>query len=385
MAKMSWYDRIVKKLDTFALDVSGTGDGLYPSIVGNPPSTLPTSPLTAPISVVSAIDFYKYGYTSRETLMSIPAFRRAATLIAGVTGNLPYHAYTDDNTRISNAFLEQPERDLGYTKSVTFTRLALDLLFEGSGLLLIRSRYSDGYPRSAEYIPFNEWQQDSETKVITYDGEKQNDVDVLKFDVPWPGLSHDALPTLNMFNKIRHITFKYFDNPQAREYFTPTEGQDPEDEEINDFLYSWEQARQAGVSAFLPVGVALNQLTQMSPEELTLSAANEFAISEVSRMTGVDPSWLAINVSTRTYSNILDERRNFIDFTAAPYVHAIEERLSLGDITPSTQYVRASMDAFLRTSTIERYQAHEIGLRNKFLTVDEVRFMERRQPMGDVT
>lgn len=351
--------------------------------VTNPPVTAPTSPLTKPISVVSAVDFYRYGYTSRRVLMGIPAFRRAATLIAGTTGALPYHAYDKNNTRVDNPFLVQPERNLGTTKSVTFTHLAMDLLFDGSALLLIRERYADGYPKSAEYIPYNEWSQDERTGSVIYDGEKQDQADVCKFDSPFPGLSHDAAPTLALFGKIRETSFKYFESPQAREYFEPQEGQDPAPEEIASFLADWDKARQAGVSAFVPSGVALKQLNQMSPEELTLNAANEYAVAEVSRLTGIDATWLSINVTTRTYANIIDERRNFIDFVLAPYIQSIEQRLSLGDILPQGTYCRASLDAFLRSDTLNRYQAHAIGLDKGFLTTNEVRALEARPPLED--
>jgi hypothetical protein len=359
----------------FALDVDPQG---VPTQVSNPPTTEPTSPLTRPISVTSAADFYRYGYTQRRALMSIPAFRRAAMLIAGVAGALPYHSYDKNDERVDSPFLVQPERNLGITRNVTFTKIAMDLLFDGSSLLLITERYADGYPKSAEYVPFLEWSQDERTGDVIYEGEKQDPANVCKFDSPFSGLSHDAAPTVALFGKLRESSFKYFDSPQAREYFKPTEGQDPSPEEVASFLSDWDKARQSGVSAFVPSGVDLAQMTQMSPEELTLNSANEYAISEVARLTGIDATWLSINVTTRTYSNIIQERRNFLDFVAFAFIQSIEQRLSLGDILPTGTYCRANVDAFLRTDTLERYQAHAIGLDKQFLTIDEVRAMESR-------
>lgn len=58
--------------------------------VPNPPNVAPTSPLTNPISVVSAVSMLNYGTVSRRELLSIPAARGAIQLIAGVAGQLPY-------------------------------------------------------------------------------------------------------------------------------------------------------------------------------------------------------------------------------------------------------------------------------------------------------
>jgi len=42
-----------------------------------------------------------------------------------------------------------------------------------------------------------------------------------------------------------------------------------------------------------------------------------------------------------------------------------------------------NFDSLLRTDTLSRYQAHQIAISNGFLTVDEVREMEKREGLDD--
>jgi len=348
--------------------------------VPNPPITTPTSPLTQPISVVSAVDFYRTGTVSRDVLLSIPAFRRANSLIAGVTGGLPYNAFRD-GVRIPRPFLEQPESGVGYTRNVTFTKIASDLLFEGQSLFIVTDFYSDGFPRTGRHVPYGEWTQDDKTGVITHDGEKLDPKVVRLFTSPLNGLCQEAWPTVQQLNRLRSLSAWYTSHPEAREYFVPVDGQEPDEDDIALFLAKWNEARQAGVTALVPAGLELKQVDTMDASQMTLNDARAFEITEVARLTGIEAGWLSVNVTTRTYSNIVDERRQFLDFVCAEFIQSIEQRLSLEDCTPQGTYVKANLDAFLRSNTKERYESHAIALSNGFLTVDEVRAYEDRAPL----
>jgi hypothetical protein len=41
-----------------------------------------------------------------------------------------------------------------------------------------------------------------------------------------------------------------------------------------------------------------------------------------------------------TYSNAINQRRDLVDFSIRPVMTVIEQRLSLTDFTPASQYVR---------------------------------------------
>jgi phage portal protein BeeE len=61
-----------------------------------------------------------------------------------------------------------------------------------------------------------------------------------------------------------------------------------------------------------------------------------------------------------TYSNATSERRSLVDFSLRPILAAIESRLSLPDICPSTSQIRFDLDDFLRGNPFERAQVYQI-------------------------
>ena len=80
-----------------------------------------------------------------------------------------------------------------------------------------------------------------------------------------------------------------------------------------------------------------------------------------------------------TYSNVEQDWIAFVRFTLMGYLRPIENALT--DLTVRGQSVRFNFEALLRTDTKTRYEAHEIALRAKFKTVDEVRAIEGDAPL----
>ena len=66
-------------------------------------------------------------------------------------------------------------------------------------------------------------------------------------------------------------------------------------------------------------------------------------------------------------------------FALMPWIVRFEQAFS--DLLPRGQVAKFNVDAFLRPDTLTRYQAHEIGLRAGFLTVDDVRKLEDLEPL----
>lgn len=344
-----------------ALAADITEDGLLRK-VPNPPNVQPASRITKPISINSAVDFARMRSITRKELLSIPAFRSAIMKVAGTAGSLPYHAMDANGQPVSHSLLAQPERER--TRSVTMTRLATDLLVDKYVLWVVIDRNSDGFPTFCKHIVREKWDQDTTTGIFTVDGTKIDPADAKLFESPFEALTDVAAPTVWMIQKLRRRTANYADNPQAREVYKPNNGIEYTDEEIDAFLDQIQKSRDEGVAGWLPGGIDMETIEQMTPEQLMLVPAMQYLVVEVARLTGVDPTWLGVDTSTRTYSNIVDERRNFLDFVVMPgVILPMEERLSLDDMTPRGHVVKANLDVFLRLNTLERMQAYEIGSR----------------------
>ncbi len=98
-------------------------------------------------------------------------------------------------------------------------------------------------------------------------------------------------------------------------------------------------------------------------------------------MIGLPAYYLGAPNSSRTYSNVSEENLQLVRWSLLPYVQRIES--SFTELLPRGQYAKMNLDALLRPDTKTRYETHKIALDSGFLTVDEVREFENRQPIGD--
>jgi phage portal protein BeeE len=64
-----------------------------------------------------------------------------------------------------------------------------------------------------------------------------------------------------------------------------------------------------------------------------------------------------------------------------PYIQRIEQAFT--EYLPRGQFAKMNVDALLRPDTKTRYETHKIALDSGFLTVDEVREFENREPIAE--
>ena len=87
--------------------------------------------------------------------------------------------------------------------------------------------------------------------------------------------------------------------------------------------------------------------------------------------------------NSMTYQNIIDGRKEFVAYSLQPFLSAIENRLSMDDITRRGNVVRFALDeSFLRADTMARLLAIEKMLTLDLITVDEARALEELSPDG---
>jgi hypothetical protein len=87
--------------------------------------------------------------------------------------------------------------------------------------------------------------------------------------------------------------------------------------------------------------------------------------------------------NSMTYQNIIDGRKEFVAYSLQPFLSAIENRLSMDDITRRGNVVRFALDeTFLRADTMARLLAIEKMLTLDLITVDEARALEELSPDG---
>jgi HK97 family phage prohead protease len=327
----------------------------------------------------------------RRRAMQCGAVVKARDAIATTIGSLPLVAMSADYTRTTRPLLDQPERHRG--RSLTLTQLVEDLLFHGHGWWRVLERDSAGYPTKVIRLdPISVTVDENQRVYYRRNGTPQGtaseylqDADVIHFESPKDGLLTTAARAIRTLAKLDTAESNAADSPAPRGFFTPAEGYDPApvpteadpepdgDAAIVDMLTSWKQARQAGVDGYIPAALKYNPLT-WSPSELGLDRARNSAVLEIARFTGLDPSDLASATGATgemTYANLQEKRRAFIDGPCAGYVTAIQDRLSMGDVTPRGTLVRLDVAQYERADMSGRLAEYEqmraMGLIDKSL------------------
>jgi HK97 family phage portal protein len=150
-------------------------------------------------------------------------------------------------------------------------------------------------------------------------------------------------------------------------------------DQVESMLTRWRESRKNSAVGYLSSALSI-QTHGFSPADMTLVDARRFQVEEAARLTGI-PAWYlgADTGSSMTYSNLNSSRRDFIDFSLAPFETAIEQRLSMEDVVPRGHHVQFSFTDFLRSTPIERAQLYDSLIRNGILTPEEARDMERHQ------
>ncbi len=153
------------------------------------------------------------------------------------------------------------------------------------------------------------------------------------------------------------------------------------------FSESW-YARHGGVANSNRVGVLTEgaRLTRVSvqPNDAQFLETRQFQVPDIARFFGVPPHLIAdASNSTSWGSGLAEQNEAFGKFSLRPWVSRIEdshERL-LTSHGLTRVFVRLNMDALLRPSTRERYEAHQMGIDAGFLHPDEVRALEDLAPL----
>jgi phage portal protein BeeE len=121
-----------------------------------------------------------------------------------------------------------------------------------------------------------------------------------------------------------------------------------------------------------------------SPKDMTYNESSQYLSTEIARLMNCPAYMISSDMNnSMTYQNIIDGRKEFVAYSLQPFLSAIENRLSMDDITRRGNVVRFALDeTFLRADTMARLLAIEKMLTLDLITVDEARALEELSPDG---
>lgn len=309
---------------------------------------------------------------TRKQAMTIPAVRQGRSVIAGKIGTAPLICTRTRAgkapERVDRPFFNQP--DPLRTRSSTLTWTVDDLIFQGWSLWRVLSRDFQNYPVTAERV------QPSRVSLtvdgVRIDGVLVNQQDLILFEGPDEGLLQTSGRTLRTYLLLEDAIRRAASADVPVGLFEDQQGSMLE-EEITTFLASWEAHRRTRSTGYVPNGLKYVN-PNADPEKLQLKDARAFQAAEIARAMNL-PAY-AVNAPTNdslTYATTESNRRDLVEITYAPYIEAIEGRLSMGDVTPLGTVVHLDFSAFIRGDMKTVIETGALAVEKGLMTADEVR------------
>jgi HK97 family phage portal protein len=313
---------------------------------------------------------------------------RCRNLLAGTIGAIPLELYKKSTNEElgSPAWLEQPS--YSQPRSVTIAWTVDSLLLYGQAFWKVVEVYQeDGRPSRFEWIANNRVTitlDSTNTFVRSYavDGTTLP-MDGLGSLVTFQSLSDGILntgaSTIRAAIDVQKAASIAAATPMATGYIKNT-GADLDPKEVSGLLAAWRNARNNRSTAYLTSTLEYNPVS-FSPKEMMYSEAIFNLATEIARLCNVPAYYVSADQNnSMTYANVQDERKQFLTLSLQPFITAIEDRLSMDDITARGNVVKFDIDKnFLRTDPLQ-----ELAVIEKLLTLNLIT-PEQAMEMTDLT
>ena len=335
---------------------------------------------------------YEFASIDLDSAMQVPTVAKCRQLICGVIGGIPLEL----KKKSTGESLEQPlwldQPDVRQPRSVTIAYTVQSLLFYQVAYWEVTATYADdGRPARFAWVSnarvtpkYNE----RNTEILYYqvDGTKRPNDGVgslVTFQSLQPGVLLTGARTIRAALDLEKAAAVAAATPMATTVIKNS-GADLPEAQVLGILAAWKSARQKNSTAYLTSTLEASNVG-FSPADMLYNEGKQFLSTEICRLMNV-PAYMASSDAnaSMTYQNILDARKEYFAYTLAPFVNAIEDRLSMNDITNSQNYVKfCADDTFLRADTTVRLATIEKMLALQLITLDQAKEMEDLTPEGN--
>jgi HK97 family phage portal protein len=328
---------------------------------------------------------------NRNEAMSVPSVARCRNLIAGVVGDLPLNLYrSSTGEELGNpVWVDQPA--INQPRSVTMAWTVDSLLMYGVAYWQVTEVYAeDGRPSRFQWIPNVKVTFTTDLYGMTVTQYFIDAVAVpmsgigslVTFQAYDEGILERGSETIRAAIDLRKAAVLAAQTPMPSGVLR-NNGADLDPKEIAGLLAAWKNARQNRSTAYLTSTLEY-QPTSFSPKDMMYDSAQQFLSTEIARLCSIPAYLLSAEMNnSMTYANVLDERKQFYSLSVAPYVNAIQDRLSMDDITARGNSVRFNVSSsFLATEPMERLLVIEKMLSLGLITVEQAMEMENLTPNG---
>jgi HK97 family phage portal protein len=335
---------------------------------------------------------FNYGPMDRTLAMQVPAVARCRNLIAGVISYLPLELYnkTTGEELGSPVWLEQP--DIRQPRSVTLSATVDSLIFYGVAYWRVTEVYaSDLRPARFEWVAntrVNAQLNAKGTEVMYYtiDGSQvpmSGPGSLITFQGLIQGVLQTAGRTIQSALDIERAAAVAAQTPMATGYLKNTGADLPEDH-VQGLLATWKASRASRSTAYLTSTLSYESVG-FSPKDMMYNEASQYLATQIARAMNVPAIYISADMNgSYTYQNTVDNRKEFVSYSLQPFICAIEDRLSMDDITARGNVVKFNVEeSFLRADTMKRLEAIEKMLALGLIDVEQAKEMEDMSPNGN--
>ena len=349
----------------------------------------------APQLMTDAFNYYlplAMTAVGRTEAMTVPSVARCRNLVAGTIATFPLELYKKSTGEKLGKplWLEQPS--VSQPRSTTIAWTVDSLLFYGVAYWQVTELYADdGRPARFQWIAPGRvsFTTDSNSNFITQYAIDGSPVPMsgLGSLITFQGLDEGVLErgarTLRSAIDLETASRVATATPMPSGVLKNT-GADLSPEEVQSILAAWKSARERRSTAYLTSTLEY-QPTAFSPRDMMFVDAIQQMSTQVARMMNVPAYYISADQNTSmTYANVQDERRQFVSLSLAPYVHAIEDRLSMDDITARGNIVKFDVEnTFLAVDALQRLAVIEKLLALQLISVEDAMEMENLSPNGN--
>jgi len=320
--------------------------------------------------------------------LSVAGIWRAVTLVSDAIGGLPFAAYRGEKyvDPQPNLLIKPNPTE---TRIETLSAMVASLIIHGNYIAILGEPGVNGYPDSilpvaATRVQVKRVEGELIYRVGDRDYASSEVLHIKGFCMPGEHVGYGILSAqrqaIGGAVAVNTYAQRYFDGGAQPTGIIYSSNPDLTQEEADLLKASW--LRQYGGTKRTPA--VLNETTKFqqlsdNAKDAQLLETRAFSLTEIANMIGVPAYYLGAPNSSRTYSNVSEENLQLVRWSLMKYVNRIEA--SFTELLPRGQYAKLNVDALLRADTKARYDAHKVALDGGFLTVDEVREMENREPL----
>lgn len=339
-------------------------------------------------------DWSKDGAYSVLDGLKLSAVIACVNLRANTIGQLPISAYRPGPNGLPVLVPTQPKLIAAPSKmprSFWLRQMSISRDLWGNAFGAIIARDAAGWPSAVEWLdPTKVHITETATMVrprVTYNGQLfplEDLVVVPGFPVPGSQFGISPLQRsglVELSHRAQEFGRDWFRNGAVPSSIIRSD--QPLDQETADRIRervssSWRRRRPAVLGSGLTV-----EHVKVDADESQFLATMRHVQVDICQVFGVPPEKIGVasSGSSVTYANREQQVQQFLVDSINADLVLIQE--VLGALLPRPQFVRFNTGALLRSDLKSRYDSYKVALDADFLTVDEVRELEERPPIGD--